>query len=195
MSRYIKGRCIISITLLSLFLLIIACSGSTPEVKLPDQSNTQAQGQSQPTNSSKPIGSARSNPAPMGSEVTVDEMAIKVTEVIAPADTTVENANMFNSTPDTNSQYIMVNLSVTCKKSSDDKCTLSSFDYKVIDSSGVTHDNEFVAGVSGEIEDGDFFGGAAKTGYLIYIVPKDDKGLLLLYSGFLSSEAYLSLYK
>jgi len=191
MSKRSKGKFAFISVITLLFIFILACSGSTPEVKLPNQSTTQTQGQ--PTNSSKPIGSARSNPAPLGSEVTIDNMAILVKEVVSPADDIVVKGNMFNSTPDPSSRYILVNILVTCKKSTDDKCNLLGFEFKVIDTSGVSHDVEFVAGVAGEFEAGEFYGGATKSGYLPYMVPKNDNGLILIYSGLLTGEAYLSL--
>jgi hypothetical protein len=176
-----------------LLLLIISCtcSGSTPVVNPPDQSGQQEQNQS--TNPQKPLGSARSNPAPIGYEVTIDNMVIVVKGVISPADDTVIQANMFNPTSEPNMVYIFVDISITCKKTTDEKCSILGFEFSVIDSNGVSHDIAFVAGVSSEFEGGEFYGGATKTGYFIYNVPKDDNKLILEYSSIIS-EAYLALY-
>jgi hypothetical protein len=120
-------------------------------------------------------------------------MIIVVKGVISPADDKVLQANMFNPTSEPNMRYIFVDISVTCKKATDDKCIILGYEFSVIDTNGVTHDMEFIAGVSGKFEGGEFYGGATKTGYFIFNVPKDDNGLIMKYSSVIS-EAYMSLY-
>jgi hypothetical protein len=191
MSRNILRKYAIIIIILLLLIISCTCSGSTPMVNPPDQSNQQ--GQSQPTNPEKPVGAARSNPAPIGYEVTIDNMAITVKGLISPADDTVKQANMFNSTSEPNMIFVFVDISITCKKATDDQCSVLGYEFSVIDSNGVDHDNAFAAGISGEFESGEFYGGATKSGYFVYNVPKDDNKLILKYSSFVS-EAYLALY-
>jgi hypothetical protein len=191
-------------------LAILACGSTTPQVNTP----TVPPPEGQPTEAgappavsqevataapaatatTKPLGSARSNPAPVGSEVVMDDMAISVTEVISPADDLVAKGNMFNSKAEAGSHYIFANISATCQKTTDETCSLSGFEFSVIDSAGLTHDPQImIAGVSGMLEAGDFYGEAKKTGYLAFTVPDTDTGLILKYSGFLSGDAYLAL--
>jgi hypothetical protein len=193
-------------------LAILACGSATPQVNTPtvpppegQPSNTGApptEPQELPTAAPtatvtpKPLGSARSNPAPVGSEVVMDDMAISVTEVISHADDLVAKGNMFNPKAEAGSHYLFANMSVTCQKSSDESCSLTGLEFSVIDSAGLNHDAELVmAGVSGMLESGEFYGGAKKAGYVAFIVPDNDSGLILKYSGFLSlsGDAYLAL--
>jgi hypothetical protein len=198
-------------TATSIAVALIACASSTPQVNTPtpvgaepssgagtppSQVSAQPEGQPSATETPKPLGSARSNPAPVGSEVVVDYMATTVTEVISPADNTVRSGNMFNSTPEPGSHYMLIGISVTCTRSADQSCSIFSFEFSVIDTGGVTHSAEsFLSGVPDLFEDGEFYGGARKSGYLAFIVPDGDNGLILKYSALLGlgGEAFLAL--
>jgi hypothetical protein len=142
------------------------------------------------------IGSARSNPAPVGSEVIADDMKFMVKSIVRPADQKVAEGNMFNATPEANKEYMFVEIQVTCTKTPDEKCTFSSYDVKALGSSGVLLENEmFMAGVSGLIESKEFFGGATMSGFVPFIVDKGDSPLLVydpMFS-FTGQEFYLSL--
>ncbi len=193
------------VAVLVLTSTVLAC-GSSVQVNTPTSESASGGGETsggasapteameQPTATAKALGSARSAPAPVGSEVVVDEMAISVQDVVNPADDIIAKGNSFNSDAEAGNHYIFADLSVTCEKTSDESCNLSGYEFSVINSSGVTHDPEiFVAGVDGMFEGGEFYGGATKTGYLTFIVPDDDTGLIMKYSAILSDEAFLSL--
>lgn len=216
-----KGKKLIAVYSFICVLLIvaIACTGSTPAVRtsassgqenpsnnnVPSNtdnnipSNTKAPPPTKeviiPTDTLKPLGSARSNPAPVGSEIDVDNMTIKIQGVVDPADKIIKEGNMFNSEPEAGNKYILVDIAVKCNKSTDDKCNLSGFEFSVIDTNGLDHDSEiFLAGVDGMFEGGDFYGGATKTGKIAFIVPIDDKGLIMKYEAIFGGEAYFSIY-
>ena len=181
--------------LLAMVLVSLACGSSTPQVNLPSEGATQpvVAPADTPTEIPKPLGSARSNPAPVGAEVVIDDMAIKITEIVAPANDIVAAGNQFNTVPEAGNIYIFLNLSITCNKSTDATCSILGFEFSVIDSGGITHDSEFfLAGVSGLFESGEFYGGATKTGYVAFIVPEGDTGLIMKYSNFIS-EAFFAL--
>lgn len=181
----------------------LACgSASSPQVTLPEATSPSQDTQSveeqptsiPPTEVPKPLGSARSNPAPLGAQVSVDNMTFMITEVIAPANDIVREGNQFNSEPEPGQQYIFVNISTTCDKGTDDTCNLFGFEFSLIDSSGITHDAElFVAGVNGLFEPGEFYGGATKTGYLVFLVPEGDESLILKYEALFVGEAFFAL--
>lgn len=188
---------------LILTLASLACgSVSSPQVTLPEATSPSQDTQPvevqptsmPPTEAAKPLGSARSNPAPLGAQVSVDNMTFMITEVVAPANDIVREGNQFNSEPEPGQQYIFVNISATCDKGTDDTCNIGGFEFSLIDSSGITHDTElFVAGVNGLLEPGDFYGGAAKTGYLVFLAPEGDEGLILKYEALFGGEAYFAL--
>lgn len=148
-----------------------------------------------PTETPKPVGSARSNPAPFGYEVTIDQMTFKIEEVVRPADDIVEKGNMFNSKAGDGKEYVLIKLSIKCNKNTDASCLASSYEFKLVGSSGQARDIEFIAGVADTLDSGEFFGGATKTGYLPYIVDKDESGLVLMYKPILGNEIYLSVEK
>jgi hypothetical protein len=120
-------------------------------------------------------------------------MTFAVTEVVSPADDIVRQGNMFNSTPVPGTHYLLAKIAATCNLSTDESCNLIGFEFSLIDSSGVVHDAEFVAGVPGEFEGGDFFGGATKEGYMVFTAPEGDEGLILKYEELFGGEAYLAL--
>jgi hypothetical protein len=206
-----KNRISIFIAIFVMVIAILACGQSTPEVKPPQNNPTSqstvsslvqpssdnielATSSPSPISTLKPVGSARSNPAPFGYEVTTEQMTFTVTELLRPADSIVSQGNMFNTIPDEGQEYVFVNLSIKCDKSIDENCNVSQFDFNLVGSAGLAHDTEiFLAGVSGLLEDGDFFGGSTKSGYLAFIVGKEETDLVLIYKPFLSDEVYLSV--
>ena len=67
---------------------------------------------------------------------------------------------MFNIESEEGEEYILVELHIECVKSSDDKCSISQCNFKMIGNAGVQYDAEwFVSGVSGLLGSDDFFGG------------------------------------
>jgi len=189
--------------LLPILVATLACGQSTPEVSTQPPAGTeqpispsgQQPTEPPPTPTEASLGSSRSNPAPAGSEVKIDDYVVVVTEVISPADDIVRRGNMFNTTPEPGNHYVFVNTTVTCTLPSDQSCNLSTFEFTLIDASGIAHDpGIFLTGVTGLLEDGEFFGGATKSGYLAFIVPDDDAGLILHYEALLfGGEAFMAI--
>ncbi len=131
----------------------------------------------------------------LGSEATADDMSIVVTEVVSPADDIVAAGNKHNATLEPNSVFIMVNVTVTCRKAAAEKCLLVGNEFKVIDSAGVFHRHVYTLGVDGIFLPGEFKGGEALKGYLIFQAPIGDKKLILRYAGNnTGGEANLALY-
>jgi hypothetical protein len=201
-----KGWFIVIFLFSILVVLAISCADSTPVVRssdtIPEENNESIGNEVQPTkeiivptNTLKPLGSARSNPAPLGSEVDIDQMTINIQGVIDPADEIITSGNIFNSDAGEGNKYILIDIVVRCNKSTDDKCNLSGFEFSVIDSNGIAHDVElFVAGVDGLFESGDFYGDSIKAGKLAFIVPIDDNGAIMKYEEIFGGEAYFSVY-
>jgi len=150
-----------------------------------------------PTNTveQEPIGTSRSNPAPVGSEISSDDMLFSVTEIIRPADEIVSNGNMFNSTPEPGKEYIFIKLLISCQKSPDDKCSIYPSSFKLINSSGNIVESEFfLSGVTGLLENNDLFGGASVEGYLSFIVEQQEANPILMYEPLIfGDEFYLKI--
>lgn len=141
----------------------------------------------------KAVGTARSNPAPVGSEVIADQMAFKVLGATRPADDIVHSGNQFNKRPETGEEYLLVEFTVTCLKSSDEQCSFTPYNMKVLGSAGLEHNREFISGVYGIYEDMDLYGGATATGYLPFIIKEDETDLLLVYEPFWGDTFYLMI--
>ena len=192
-----KRSILITLAVLVLIAVTLACGESTPEVRTPGFATERPA----PTPTTAPLGSSRSNPAPAGSEVIISDITIKVGEVTRPADDIVAAGNMFNSAPEPGNEYIMVTVSVVCNKSSDATCQLSCLDFKLTGSSGSIHDAETmmdgVAGLLPDLNHREFFGGSTTTGGMIFEVVQGETDLVLIYKPWLDildvSEVYLAV--
>jgi len=178
----------------ALVIAVLACSGSksSPQVNTPaDGANTSV---IQQTESPK-VGTARSNPAPAGSEVIADNMAFTITSIIRPANSIVQAGNRFNSMPEEGKEYIFVEVNAVCKKSIDEKCSINPmFNIKLIGSKGIEYDPEImIAGVENLISTTEFYGEAIVRGYIPFIVEIGETDLVLLYDAFLGDTFYLAL--
>lgn len=140
------------------------------------------------------VGTVRSNPAPIGSEIVTEDMAFVVLGSIRPANDIILGANMFNTEPEANQEYVMVQVQISCRKSVDDRCDLYSSNLSALGSTGILRDPDiFVAGVDGLLDfNTDFYGGATVTGYIPFIVEIGESDLLLVYEPFLGDSFYLA---
>jgi hypothetical protein len=110
-----------------------------------------------------------------------------------PADDIVRQGNQFNAAPEDGQEYVLIMIAMVCNLTSDQTCSASEFDFKLVGSSGVVRDPQIMlAGVSGLFEGGDFFGDATKTGYLAFIVDQAETDLVLMHQPFLGGEAFLA---
>jgi len=199
--------------IIMLVVAALACCPTppTPIVKTPTPAQVEEPGQQEelteateepptaapePTEEQAPLGSSRSNPAPRGSEVAIGGMTLAVGEVVRPADEIVAEANPFNDEPEEGHEYLMLTLSVTCNKGTDETCDIApSLEIELVGSSGVVREPElFIAGVDGELEAEKLFGGATKSGKLFFQIGKEETDLVLIYSEFLgTSKVYLAV--
>lgn len=137
----------------------------------------------------EPIVFSQGSPAPLGTAVSIDHMSLKVTGLIRPADALVAKGNMFNATPAAGQEYVFVNLSATCRLSHGETCGISDSDFKMVGSSGHSHEAQtFLAGVSGLLGSAEFNGGVTRSGYVAFFVDKGETNLVLDFAPFLSNE-------
>jgi len=180
----------------STLLLTMACGGLAPQVRLtPGVSPTP-----RPIVSASPwtpgapdltpgptltpeIGSSRTNPAPPGSEVAALGVLLQVTEITRPADEMIAAAAQENATPEPGSHYILVHLLFTCDLPPDDTCNVYPEDeFSLVGSAGVVLTPSLSLGdLPGLLHQAKFYGGSQLTGYIPFMVPEDETGLVLVY--------------
>ncbi|HAL16857.1 MAG TPA: hypothetical protein DCP32_08925 [Anaerolineaceae bacterium] len=188
-----KSRTQISIVFIILALAALACGTST-NVTVNTPGVPSNNDQPQPTSTTQ-VGMTRSNPAPAGSEVVLDDMAFQVLTTIRPADDVVKTGNQFNTTPEEGQEYIFVEVQITCKKTVDEKCSFNpTFSTKLLGSKGIEYDPDiFVSGVDKLLNGTEFYGNAVISGYIPFIISKDETDLILIYDPLLSDKFYLAI--
>jgi hypothetical protein len=142
------------------------------------------------------LGVTRDKPLPVDATVDIGGgMEVSIIFVTRPANDIVVQGNMFNDTPEPNSEYLIVRLHVECTKPTNDKCSFSYFEFKTVGADGQVHDTASVAGIPGAFESfAEFFGGASIEGSLVYLATKDDPSLVLFYDPlFLGEPIYIAL--
>ena len=203
------------IALLVLIFVSLAC-GSTSDVSVESPSNNEGvspqeveeevSGEKQDVETveeevvvpeeeeTKEIGTARSNPAPVGSVITADDMSFEILGSTRPADDIIMSGNMFNTEPEEGEEYILIEMKIECLKDSDDTCSISQFNFQLIGDEGISYDAEWlVTGVEGLLESEEFYGGAVVSGSLPFIVKLDDQDLVFVYDPFWGDEFYMQV--
>ena len=191
-----KSKFYVGLAIFVLVLSSLACGSSDDGVEVnPGSGEGEA---AEPAETSAPeVGTARSNPAPAGSQVVTDDMAFEITGYTRPADDIVMAGNPYNTAPEGDQEYIFVDVQISCQKTVDEKCTIyPTSSFSLIGSSGVVYDPEIVlAGVEGlfEILETEFYGGSTVSGSLAFIVGQSDTNLVLIYDPLLGDTFYLAV--
>ena len=170
----------------------------------PSPTSTRAQFQSPPspttlrllpTVSDNDLGFSSSSPVPRGNALPWFSLLLGVTDVIWPANDVVQAGSPNNATPQPESQYLLVGLSVECRVGDDDMCVFFKEElFQVIDESGATY-NEVsdLVGIPNPFEPSDLDGGDTVEGYLAFMVPTTARDLVLIYWRYLWGETYFAL--
>lgn len=123
----------------------------------------------------------RRPPASIGTELQVRDLAITVQGYVRPADSIV-GAGRYNS-PEQDEEYLLVEINVRCV-SGGESCRLTEFDFGVSGDNGRDYAAEFSSsfdGLDGLFEGGEIESGKSLSGDLVFIVARDDTGLILSY--------------
>jgi len=117
----------------------------------------------------------------VGEEVTVGKMAIRVTQVVRPANARVVGASTYQALGK-GEEYLLVDISVHCL-STKESCRLTEFDFGVRNASGREIPSELASRSAGLqlFEGGAIAAGQRMSGALIFIIRRDDRGLVLYY--------------
>jgi hypothetical protein len=193
------------LALIVLILATLAC-GSSDEVTVNEPEEEVAEGEVieeeeveeveevEPT-ATKKVGTARSNPAPVGSEVIADDMVFVILGATRPADDIIMAGNPFNTEPEEGEEYILVDIEIKCLKSTDDKCSTGTYNISLLGDSGISYDPEIVVvGVEGLLDfTSDFYGEAVISGSIPFIVKQSDTELLFVYEPLFGDTFFLQV--
>jgi hypothetical protein len=169
---------------------ILACGRATPIVV--PQTLEPAAPAAEAT--APPLGTSRFNPAPLNTQVHIDNMSLAITGIVFPADDTVREGSLWNPTPEPEADYILVGIAATCNLPSESSCRLSGIEFTLVDASGLGHNPRLlIAGVAGKFEGGEFFGGATREGYLIFEIEGEPAEYVLKFEALFGGEAYLRI--
>jgi hypothetical protein len=104
-----------------------------------------------------------------------------VTQVVRPANARVGGASTYQGLGD-GEEYLLVGISVRCL-SAKESCRLTEFDFGVRSASGRETPAEFASRFAGlqRFEGGAIAAGQRMSGALIFIIRRDDRGLVLYY--------------
>ena len=181
---------VLAVPLVVLLAPLLACGRTAPVVvPQPPDAGAVPAAPTQP-----PAGASRFNPAPVNTKVQIDGMSLSITEVVFPANTPVREGSLWNPTPEPTANYIFVGLAATCNLAVESSCRLSGLEFSLVDTAGIGHNPRLlIAGVPGKFEGSEFFGGATKQGYLIFVVDGEPADYVLKYEALFGGEAYLQL--
>lgn len=186
------------IALSFLILLACMCGGSVPRSVPPTQKpKTDATVEyNTPQASPTPaLGRTRDVPLPMTAQAQIGgDMVLSIASVRRPANEIVLEGNMFNDTPEPDSEYLLVTLFVECQRGTDEQCNFATGDIKVVGPDGVIHDQASVSGIPDKMEYfNEFFGGSTIAGNLVYYVLRDSPMILFFDPLIFGDPVYIAL--
>jgi len=136
----------------------------------------------------------RSDPAPPGSEGSVEGMTIVVRYLTRPANDIVAASSDFALPPSPGKEYILVELEITCEGSYDERCLFEVYNLKIVGDEGVLSYFDWgVAEIEGLLDDTEFFGEAVLSGTALFTIDQDETGLILLYDSYYDHPLFLAL--
>lgn len=146
-----------------------------------------------PTNTPAPDGHSREQAVPVGQEVAVSDMLLKIVEIERPADQTIAEGNRFNGEPEPGNEAMIITISTTCTKPSSQTCLITPGSFQLSGSAGVVRNIIYgITGLPNELDQTEFFGGASVSGWIAFEVQRGEENLILSYEPLFSlTYAYL----
>lgn len=121
------------------------------------------------------------SPVGIGTSQQVGNLTLVVNNVIRPADHIADDAT-FHTEPESGQEYVAVEISATCNLPAEEACFLSSADFGASGAQGATYMAQLVtSGIGRAFEGGELRGGKSRSGYLLFLVSRDDSALVMQY--------------
>jgi Domain of unknown function (DUF4352) len=122
-----------------------------------------------------------STPVRIGTSQSIGGVTLVVRKVIRPAGSLASGAGFYTA-PDQDEEYLAVDVRVTCTSPDGHTCNLSTFDFGAKGNLGVTYVAELTRSRSSQYFDtADLLAGKSRTGYLLFLIKRDDIGLVMTY--------------
>jgi hypothetical protein len=151
---------------------------------LPSATPTPLQPTSTPTPTEPPpIGTSRTNPAPLGYGLNIGDITLSVREIMRPANEAIAAAeDFFYVPPEPDNEYVMVWVSFTCNATGDETCTVLPFGFGLTGSGGIVHEPDFfITEVPDLFEGGEVYGGVTLEGWIPFQVAQSETDLVLVF--------------
>ncbi len=128
-------------------------------------------------------GSSLDHPAPPGTAVLADDLEIRVTGTVRPADDIVAEGSLLNPRPGPGNEMMLVTVSLTCRLEEKDTCTfIPAMDFLLVSPVAVHRPKWLVTGLPHLLESGEVSAGETVSGDLVFEVAKEETGLVLVYA-------------
>jgi len=118
-------------------------------------------------------------PVPIGTSQQLGDLKLVVENVIRPANHVADDATFYTE-PGYGREYVAVDVTATCDLPAGEACYLSSADFGASGTQGATYMAELVtSGIGHAFEGGELKGGKSRSGYLFFLVSRDDSRLVM----------------
>lgn len=114
---------------------------------------------------------AEDNPIPAGELVKFDDFDVALGEYIFPASNRVEQMNMFNEDPAAGTEYALLNITLTCKKSGSDVCRGNQLNIRLVDTEGEEWGEPTFLTLDPDLDALEAIGGSSMTGWVAFEFP------------------------
>ena len=120
---------------------------------------------------------------PLGTSQQVGNLTLVAKNVIRPANHIADDATFYTE-PESEQEYVAVEISATCNLPAEEACFLSSADFGASGAQRATYMAQLVtSGIGRALEGGELKGGKSRSGYLFFLVRRDDSALVMQYPG------------
>jgi WD40 repeat protein len=122
---------------------------------------------------------SRTDPYSFGSPHEIRDGRLQVNRLRRNMSADVQRMNMFNSEPELDEEWILVNVTFYCDLPADQICNSSAIYFELVGDSGEIYDTELFTVIDNAFG-GEIFGGGEVTGEVGFIIKKSDTDLLLI---------------
>lgn len=115
---------------------------------------------------------AEDKPIPTGQLVKFDDFDVEIGEFVFPASQRVNQMNQFNESPAAGTEYALLSLTLTCKKSGSDVCRGGLLNIRLVDSAGEEWGEPTFLVLDPDLDSKEAIGGSSMTGWVGFEFPE-----------------------